>query len=625
MMTRPALALPSLMPLLRLRIGLRPALVLCVVVLLGVVAGLAWYLVPNPPGTERSLDEYASLVEQGRVTEVTLLLEDSHVVGVTEDGIRFHTSYPGQEGSTGAVLEGLSDSEAQVTVDAQPGKQTARLLLVGLVPILLLAALFGLLFAGGSGGTSGVRGFGRIGRGQASPPDSGFDDVAGADGAVTELREVVDYLRDPGRYAALGATAPRGVLLVGPPGTGKTLIARATAGEAGVPFFSVAGAEFVESLVGVGAARIRDLFEQVRRVAPAIVFIDEIDAAGRRRGSGEATGSSEEREQTLNQLLVELDGFAASSGIVVMAATNRPDILDPALLRPGRFDRHVVVELPDRQGRLAILQLHAAGRPVAPDVDLAALAARTTGFSGADLAGLVNEAALLTVRHGRTEIGSAQLSEAIDRLVGGSHSRRSRTSDAVRGRLTARAAGHAVVAAALGHEVTRVSTVGGGRRLPDAEDAVRGQGELLADLTATVAGVAAERRLVGDLSTAAETDLEHATQAAHDLVARYGMGVTTGPVRLAGELGGGFLGESAAAVTLSDGLRARVEAEVATLVAEAVERADGLLERHADLLAALVARLEESESLEGPDLELALAPVTGTRVDVPEGVTATPS
>ena len=598
---------PSLSPFSLPRPTLRTTLLAAVVLLLLVAAGLLWYLTPRAPGEARTLDEYAALVERGEVGEAVVRLEDSQVVFTTEGGALAHTTYPGREGAAAVVLEGLAGAGAEVRVDAQAGKQTARLLVVGLVPILVLASLFGLLFAGG--GAGGVTGFGRLGRGRATPPDVGFGEVAGAEGAVAELREVVDYLRDSERYAALGATAPRGVLLVGPPGTGKTLIARATAGEAGVPFFSVSGAEFVESLVGVGAARIRDLFTQVRRVAPAIVFIDEIDAAGRRRGGAESGGSSEEREQTLNQLLVELDGFSASSGVVVMAATNRPDILDPALLRPGRFDRHVVVDLPDRAGRLAILQLHLGGRALDPDVELDVLARRTTGFSGADLAGLANEAALLAVRHGRDVIGAAELSEAIDRLVGGSRSRRGQAGDGVRRRLVARAAAHATVATALGREVTRVSAVAGARRLPGDQDAVRAEDELLDDLVLAVAPSVGELLLTGARSTAGETDLEHATALAHDLVTRYGMGATAGPVRLAGEGGAGFLGESVGAVALSEGLRSRAESDVASLLLEAHARAGRLLEEQRGLFGRLVERLERNESVEGRELEELLAAV----------------
>lgn len=591
---------------LRGRLGLRGALALALVLLLAALGAALLHLTAGAPGEERSLDELDALVAGEQVAAATLRLQDSQIAGVTTDGQRFWTAYPTQEGASGPLVEALSETGAVVTVDPQPGKQVTRLLVSGLLPLLVLAALFGLLFAGDSAG-AGVRGFGTLRRGRAEPPAVGFDDVAGAGGAVAELREVVDYLREPDRYAAVGAAAPRGVLLVGPPGTGKTLIARATAGEAGVPFFSVSGAEFVESLVGVGAARMRDLFEKVRAVAPAIVFIDEIDAAGRRRGSGESTGSSDEREQTLNQLLVELDGFSGSSGVVVMAATNRPDVLDPALLRPGRFDRHVVVDTPDRAGRLAILSLHAATRSLAGDVDLDVVAGRTTGFSGAELAGLVNEAALLAVRHGRTSLTAADLSLALDRVVHGSGARHSAVTPAARRRLAVRAAGHAVLAHALAREVSRISLLGHTGLLPVEHDAdVRTRSDLVDDLALTLAPTAAEQQFLGAASTAGEADLEEASRLARDLVMRYGLDQQVGAIRLVGPHADDFLGGEAAPLPLSEALRARTEDAVSATLAEALDLADRLLAERAALVEDLATRLEASESLEGAELELLL-------------------
>src|SRR3954451_3264497 len=376
---------------------------------------------------------------------------------------------------------------------------------------MILANLFALLFVGSRAGGSALRDvetFGTVGKGKRSGQASSrvtFADVAGADEAVEELGEVVDYLRDPSRYAAVGATPPKGVLLFGPPGCGKTLIARAVAGEAGVSFFSVGGAEFVESLVGVGAPRVRDLFLRVRDAAPAIVFIDELDAAARRRGTGSSSGGSDEREQTLNQLLVEIDGFDVDSGIVVVGATNRPDILDPAVLRPGRFDRHVTVDQPDQEGRRLILALHAGGKPIAPDVDFAGLARRTPGFTGADLANVINEAALLTVRGGHEAIGPTVLDEAVQRVLHGPRRRGRVLTDEERLRAAVHESGHAVAAAAMrrGDDVHRLSILTRGRGIGltsvrlDSDAVLFTAEDLFAQLVVGFGGLAAEEVVLG--------------------------------------------------------------------------------------------------------------------------------
>ncbi|HVE63439.1 MAG TPA: AAA family ATPase, partial [Mycobacteriales bacterium] len=349
--------------------------------------------------------------------------EDSPVRDEEAAGDYF-VNVSGSGSLTQGLEQALRGSTVEVAVDEQGAKQKVRLVTTFLLPLMILANLFAMLFTLGKGGSSAIGdviNFGSIGKGKAKKNASyvTFEDVGGADEAVTELREVRDYLTDPAKYEALGAAPPKGVLLFGPPGTGKTLLAKAVAGEAGVPFFSVAGAQFVEALVGVGAARVRDLFERVRAAAPAIVFIDELDAAGRKRGTGGGGGGSDEREQTLNQLLVEMDGFEVSSGIVVIGATNRPDILDPALMRPGRFDRHITIERPEQEGRERILRIHAKGKPMAPSVDFAFLAERTPGFTGADLANVVNEAALLAIRQGKALVEPAELEEAIQRILTG--------------------------------------------------------------------------------------------------------------------------------------------------------------------------------------------------------------
>ena len=408
-------------------------------VLLGVLfAAALGYLGADGPGQHLRLDQVRSLVAQGRVLDGTLRDQDSRLVGhlkpvrtgaapgqsLPTASAAFWTALPSSGAVTAALVDSLQTSGAEVTVDSQPTKQKVRTIATFLLPLLIFANLLALLLSprGGTSAIGEVMTFGSMGRRRVGPDGSkrvSFADVAGCNEAVAELAEVRDYLTNPARYAALGATPPKGVLLFGPPGCGKTLLGRAVAGEAGVPFFSVAGAEFVESLVGVGAARIRDLFARVRAEAPAIVFIDELDAAGRRRGVGGGTGGSDEREQTLNQLLVEMDGFAAGSGIVVIGATNRPDILDPALLRPGRFDRHVTIDAPDVDGRARILQIHSRRKPLHVGFDVVALARRTPGFTGADLANVINDAALLAARADERTISSHHVDEAVARVLHG--------------------------------------------------------------------------------------------------------------------------------------------------------------------------------------------------------------
>jgi len=454
-------------------------------------------------GREMSLNEVVVAARSGEIRSAILRDEDSQIVGlrcaVPATGVpsapteplpacagpqtQFHVFYPRSDVDTSELLRALQSRGARVLVDKQTGKAVTKLVITFIMPLLMLANLFGLIFLwrGGDSSIADIAGFGAIGRKRQRRRFSGtgvsFANVAGADEAVAELREVTDYLQDPAKYEAYGAAAPKGVLLFGPPGCGKTLLARAAAGESDVPFFSISGAEFVESLVGVGAARVRDLFRQVRDVAPAIVFIDEIDAVGRRRGGEGSTGG--EREQTVNQLLVEMDGFEITAGIVLMAATNRPDILDPALLRPGRFDRHITVGAPDIAGRQQILELHAKEKPLAADVDFGLLARRTPGFTGADLSNVINEAALLAIREGEgAHIRMANLMEAIQRVIHGPQRRGQLMSVEERRRLAFHESGHAIVSAALGQrsDVHRVSIVARGRGLGQsvvADDADR--------------------------------------------------------------------------------------------------------------------------------------------------------
>jgi cell division protease FtsH len=602
------------------------------------VGGLA-YLLPRTSGRSVGSDTLNALVAAHRVERASLLTEDNRVTGrlvaasapaagapgtaaasvpgVPDGAIRIWTAIP--ENAQTTIEDRLAGAGVQVSIDQQPLKRLVRFVLTFLVPVLTLADLFGLLLLrkGNASGIEDVLSFGSIGDTARAPETAvTFKDVGGCPEALEELREVRDYLKEPARYRQLGALPPKGVLLFGPPGCGKTLLARAVAGEAGVPFFSVAGAEFVESLVGVGAARVRDLFRRVRAAAPAIVFIDELDAAARRRAAGGGTGGSDEREQTLNQLLIEMDGFDVSSGIVVIAATNRPDILDPALMRPGRFDRHVVVEPPDAEGRHRILEIHAAGKPLAGDVDLWQLAERTPGFTGADLANVLNEAALLAIRRSNPRIGTAELSEAVERVIGGPQRRGQLLTDDERRRAAVHETGHLVVAASIGRvaDIHRVSVLARGRNLAAATFANRDASllsatDLLQQLDMTVGGVAAERVTYGELSTGGEEDLDRASALARDMVARYGMSEALGPVRLLAPASGGFLGDETPYADLSSVTLREIEEEVRRLVDTALARAEALCTRHRRHLEQIVTDLVELEILEGADLDDALAPL----------------
>ncbi len=543
--------------------------------------------------------------------------------------LQYWAAYPSSGAQTQQLLGTLQKSGATVTVDQQSGKAPRTILVQFLLPILLLVCLFALFMRiGADGGAGGIAGFSKF-AGQGRRKGKGtldritFNDVAGAGEAVAELREIRDYLADPSKYLRVGAAAPKGVLLVGPPGTGKTLLAKAVAGEADASFFSLSGSDFVESLVGVGAARVRDLFRKARKTAPAIIFIDEFDAAGRKRGAGIGQGN-DEREQTLNALLVEMDGFSGDGGLVVMGATNRPDILDPALLRPGRFDRQVTIDVPDVHGRLDILRLHGNKRPLASDVSLEEIARQTPGFSGAELANVINEAALLSVRDSQELIDQATLEEAIDRVVAGPAKKHILTREE-RWLISIHEASHAVVADALGAGTStrKLSIVARGRTmgtaahmLTDRDQLIQTEADLQRQLIVIVSGTAGERIAFGRLSTGVSDDLHAATALARSMVTSFGMSDALGPVTI-GEKGGEvFLGASLQDLgSVGPSTLDLIDREVERLIGDAEARANAILDRNWSTVEETAHALLEQETLSGVALEVVLSAVQETSLE----------
>ncbi|MBB5871241.1 cell division protease FtsH [Allocatelliglobosispora scoriae] len=485
-------------------------------------------------------------------------------------------------------------------------------LLFSVLPLALLVILMLVMFSQMQGGGSRVLNFGKSKAKLVSKdtPKTTFADVAGAEEAVEELHEIKDFLQNPAKYQALGAKIPKGVLLFGPPGTGKTLLARAVAGEAGVPFYSISGSDFVEMFVGVGASRVRDLFEQAKANAPAIVFVDEIDAVGRHRGAGMG-GGHDEREQTLNQLLVEMDGFDAKGGVIMIAATNRPDILDPALLRPGRFDRQIAVDTPDMEGRKAILRVHAKGKPFTPDVDLDAVARRTPGFTGADLANVINESALLTARNDKRAISNEFLEESIDRVVAGPQ-RRTRVMSDNEKKITAyHEGGHALVAHALPnsapvHKVTILSrgrSLGHTLVLPMEDKYTQTRAEMIDTLAYALGGRAAEELVFHEPTTGAGNDIEKASALARAMVTQYGMSSKLGAIKYGTSGDEPFLGRSYGHTRdYSDSVAAEIDAEVRTLIELAHDEAYAILVEYRDVLDDMVLELIEKETLSTADM-----------------------
>jgi cell division protease FtsH len=580
-------------------------------------------LSPEGEGQKVPLSSIVQLNKGQLLRSATLLDYDHQVVAVTVGGLELYADYPASDAATQQIFSQLTESGARVNVNPQSGKSERVVVVQFLLPILILVCLFAFFIRQTGDGTSGVGAFSVFGgkgkkkkKGDKAPIT--FDSVAGAGEALAELKEIRDFLDDPSKYLAMGAAAPKGVLLVGPPGTGKTLLARATAGEANAVFFSASGAEFVESLVGVGAARIRDLFAKARKVAPAIIFIDELDAAGRKRGAGVGQGN-DEREQTLNQLLVEMDGFGGDAGVCVMGATNRPDILDPALLRPGRFDRQVVIDVPDVHGRFEILELHAKGRAFADGVDLYEIAKLCPGFSGAELANLVNEAALLTVREGFGEIDQATLEEAIDRVVAGPAKKSHVLSEDERWTIAVHEAAHAVATRSIGQVVSaqKLSIVARGRQLgtaahmlTDRDAVMHAQSDLERQLVAILSGTAGEWLEFGEGSTGAMDDLHAATKLARQMVTSYGMSPKLGSVTI-GEAGGEvFLGNSLQDLgSVGPHTLDLIDEETERIVEEAKARAMHVLRANWQPVQETARALLEHETLSGMALDAVLSTV----------------
>ncbi|SEQ30319.1 membrane protease FtsH catalytic subunit [Lentzea xinjiangensis] len=563
-------------------------------------------------------------VRDGKVKEATIEDKEQRLRLTLTDGTTFEgsnrliTQFPAS--STDEIFTVLDQAGNKPTVETKVSQESILMqILIYLVPLGLLLLLLMWMMNNAQGGGNRVLNFGKSKAKQLSKdmPKTTFADVAGAEEAVEELEEIKDFLQNPGRYQALGAKIPKGVLLYGPPGTGKTLLARAVAGEAGVPFYSISGSDFVEMFVGVGASRVRDLFEQAKQNAPCIIFVDEIDAVGRHRGAG-LGGGHDEREQTLNQLLVEMDGFDSRGGIILIAATNRPDILDPALLRPGRFDRQIPVSAPDLKGRKQILRVHSKGKPLDAEADLDGLAKRTVGFSGADLANVINEAALLTARQNGTVITAAALEESVDRVIGGP-ARKSRIISEKEKKITAyHEAGHALAAWAMPDidPVYKVTILARGRTgghtlsVPEEDKDLMTRSEMIARLVFALGGRSAEELVFHEPTTGASNDIEQATKIARAMVTEYGMSAKLGAVKYGQEQGEPFLGRSAGRqADYSLEVAHEIDEEVRKLIEAAHTEAYEVLNTYRDVLDDLTLELFEKETLHQKDLERIFARV----------------
>ncbi|WP_179649076.1 ATP-dependent zinc metalloprotease FtsH [Nocardioides aromaticivorans] len=604
------------------------------------------FLAPGGGYDEIPTSRLEKYIAEGQVKDITFIDGDQSIEATLDDGTRdsgdkvlSHYIQGEQETLLAAVKEQVDKGTIKESNSKNPQPSLLGSLLATLLPFALIILLFVFLMNNVQGGGRGVMQFGKSKAKMISKdmPKTTFADVAGCDEAIEELGEIKEFLQEPGKFQAVGAKIPKGVLLYGPPGTGKTLLARAVAGEAGVPFYSISGSDFVEMFVGVGASRVRDLFEQAKENAPAIVFIDEIDAVGRHRGAGMG-GGHDEREQTLNQLLVEMDGFDVRGGVILIAATNRPDVLDPALLRPGRFDRQIQVDAPDLAGRKRILDVHSRGKPLYEDVDLLAVARRTPGFSGADLANVLNEAALLTARNGKKVITAEILDEAIDRVIAGPQ-RRTRLMTEKEKLITAyHEGGHALVAAALPgtdpvHKITilpRGRALGYTMVLPDEDKYSQTRSEMLDKLAYMLGGRAAEELIFHDPTTGAGNDIEKATSLARAMVTQYGMTERLGAIKLGESNSEPFLGRDLGhSRNYSEDVAAIVDEETKNFLAAAHQEAFDILVENRDVLDALVLALLDKETLDKEEVAeiftaLRLRPVrpawTGSPTRIPSDI-----
>lgn len=569
-----------------------------------------------------TINEVAAAIQRG---EVERIIENDNTLDVVFTDGKQRKSHK-EDTSTlveqlkalGVTTEQLQPEKVKVEIKPPSAWINIATIIGYILPFIILAGVFWFVFRQAQGSNNAALSFGksRARMFTGDQPSVTFQDVAGVEEAKEELKEVVEFLREPEKFISLGARIPKGVLLVGPPGTGKTLLAKAVSGEAGVPFFSISGSEFVEMFVGVGASRVRDLFDQAKRHSPCIVFVDEIDAVGRQRGAG-LGGSHDEREQTLNQMLVEMDGFDTDTNVIIMAATNRPDILDPALLRPGRFDRRVVLDRPDMRGREMILKVHTKGKPLAPDVDLTVLARATPGFVGADLENLVNEAAILAARRNKKVIGQTELEEAIERVIAGPE-RKSRLISEDEKRIVAyHEAGHAVVMNALpeADPVRKVSIIARGMAggytlaLPEEDRTLMARKKLMADMIGLLGGRAAEELVFDDITSGASNDLERVTRLARAMVTRLGMSNQLGPMVYGQKEELIFLGrEIAEQRDYSESVAQEIDSEVRRLVAEAYNKARQLLIEYRDKLDAVAKRLLEVETISQEEFEAIFPP-----------------
>ncbi len=579
-----------------------------IAILLAAVALFSFILPTVQKPAEIGLDEIVAMSQRGEIEN--MVIDGDELLSTTMDGTKLKTFILNLNY---VELQELGLDLSKVDYGFKPSGFNWGSLLINFLPLILLGALLFFLFRRAQGANSQAISFGRS-RARLFPantPTVTFDDVAGVEEAKQELHEVVEFLKSREKFQSLGARIPKGMLLIGPPGTGKTLLARAIAGEAGVPFFSISGSEFVEMFVGVGASRVRDLFEQAKRNTPCIIFIDEIDAVGRHRGAG-LGGSHDEREQTLNQILVEMDGFDTNTSVIILAATNRPDILDPALLRPGRFDRRVILDRPDINGRTAILKVHSNGKPLDESVNLEVLAKQTAGFSGADLANLVNEAAILAARRGKKAIEMQELEESIDRVIAGPERKSRRISPKEKEITAYHESGHALVARMLPnadpvHKISIVARgmMGGYTRLLPTEDRYLLTRSQFNDMLATLlAGHAAEELIFNEKTTGAQNDIEEATKLARKMVTEYGMSDKLGPLTFGHKEEMVFLGrEISEQRNYSEKVAQQIDEEVRNIIQHAHEVAKMILTENKPKLVQIAEKLLAQETLEGEELE----------------------